>query len=245
MSSRASTFGFLSAVLSLAACASSGATAPSGARPEERLDEAVEENIARVTCSSANTTPAPTSGVIADFSAKQDGKSGGGDIPGKLISSVPRYAVPGATLTSRTQDGKLTIDVKAALGAKPQIFSTNLFFDRCVDASGFTGIEFSISGSLSGCSLTYASVDPEHQFYRSGGPYPPQTPISQDDVKSEPKKIVAPFRGSEIAGSPPTPTDPSKLAFIQWLVIAPVAADDGSAPPCAGTVIIDDVKLYR
>ena len=235
MSSRLSTFGFFSTVISLAACASSGATAPSGARPEESLGDAVEENIARVTCSSANTTPAPTSGVLADFST----------IPAKVISSVPRGAVPGATMTSSTQDGKLTINVKAALGAKPQIFSTSLFFDGCVDASGFAGIEFSISGSLSGCSLTYASVDPEHQFYRAGGPYPPQTRISQVDVKSQPKKIVAPFRGSEIAGSPPTPTDPSKLAFIQWLVIAPVAADDGSAPPCAGSIIIDDVKLYR
>jgi len=148
-------------------------------------------------------------------------------------------------MTSGTQDGKLTINVKAALGAKPQIFSTSLFFDRCVDASGFAGIEFSISGSLSGCSLTYASVDPEHQFYRAGGPYPPQTRFSQDDVKSQPKKIVAPFRSSDIPGSPPTPADPSKLAFIQWLVIAPVAADDGSAPPCAGSIIIDVVKLYR
>jgi len=245
MSSRLSAFGFFSTVLSLSACASGGANAPSGARPEQGLGDAVEENIARVTCSSANTTPAPTSGVIADFSAQQDGKRGAEDLPAKLISSVPRGAVPDATMTSSTRDGKLTINVKAALGAKPQIFSTSLFFDRCVDASGFAGIEFSISGSLSGCSLTYASVDPEHQFYRAGGPYPPQTRISQEDVKSQPKKIVAPFRGSDIAGSPPTPADPSKLAFIQWLVIAPVAADDGTAPPCAGSIIIDDVKLYR
>jgi hypothetical protein len=245
MSSRFSAFGFFSTVLSLAACTSGGATAPSGARPEEGLGDAVGESIARVTCSSANTAPAPAGGVLADFSAKQGGKRGAGDLPAKLISSVPRDAVPGATMTSSTQDGKLTINVQAALGAKPQIFSTALFFDKCVDASGYAGIEFSISGSLSGCSLTYASVDPEHQFYRAGGPYPPQTRISQDDVKAQPKKILAPFRGSDIAGSPPTPADPSKLAFIQWLVIAPVAAGDGSAPPCAGSIVIDDVKLYR
>jgi len=241
MSSGLSTFGFVSAVLSLAACASGGATAASGARPEEGLAENADENIARVTCSPANTTAAPSSGLVAGFSAND----GEGDIPGKLVSSVPRNAVPGATMTGGTQDGKLAINVKAALGPKPQIFSASLFFDKCVDASGFAGIEFSVSGSLSGCSMTYASVDPEHQFYRTGGPYPPQTPISPDDVKAAPKKIVAPFRGSEIAGNPSTPTDPSKLAFIQWLVIAPVAADDDSAPPCVGSVLIDDVKLYR
>jgi hypothetical protein len=231
MSSRLSSLGLLTAVLSLASCASGGATASSGARAEEPLADAVEENIARVTCSSANTAPAPATGVIANS--------------GKLVSVVPRNAVPGATMTGSAQDGKLTIDVKAALGPKPQVFSASLFFDKCMDASGFAGIEFSVSGSLSGCSLTYASVDPKHQYYRTGGPYPPQTRISPEDVKPEPRKIVAPFRGSDIPGSPATPTDSSKLAFIQWLVIAPVAADDGSAPPCSGSIIIDGVKLYR
>jgi hypothetical protein len=235
MSSRSSTLGFFSVLSFAAACASGGATAPSGARPDEGLADPPDENIARVTCSPANTKTAPTNGQIADLSAN----------PGKLVSSVPRDAVAGATMTGRTQDGKVTIDVKAALGPKPQIFSASLFFDQCVDATGFAGIEFTVRGSLAGCSMTYASVDPEHQFYRVGGPYPPQMRLSPDEVTSTPRKIVASFRNPDIAGSPPTPTDPSKLAFIQWLVIAPVAADDGSAPPCTGSIIIDDIKLYR
>jgi hypothetical protein len=240
MTSRFLTICFFGAVV--AACASGGAT--SEVRPEERVGDAANESlIPRRTCPSANAAPA--SGLIADFSAEQQGGGGAGDIPGRLVTSVPPDSVPGASATSSTQGGKLTIEVNAPLGAKPQFFTTSLLFDRCVDATGFSGVEFHISGSLSGCSMTYASVDPEHQYYRVGGPYPPQTRISPEDLTAEPRKIVAPFRNAEIAGNPATPTDPSKLAFIQWLVIAPVAADDGSAPPCTGRIVIDDVKLVR
>jgi hypothetical protein len=246
MTVRFPTIGCLGVVLSVATCASGGAT--SEVRPEEGLGDAASESlIPRRTCAPANTTAAPASGLIADFSAKQEGGSGAmsGDIPGKLVSSVPPDAVPGATATSTVDGGRLTINVKAPLGAKPQVFSTSLFFDRCVDASGFSGVELVISGSLSGCSLTYASVDPEHQYYRAGGPYPPQKRISPEELTPEPRKIVAPFRNADTPGNPATPTDPGKLAFLQWLVIAPVAADDGSAPPCTGSIVIDDVKLYR
>ena len=244
MTSRLFTIGFLGAVVLVGACASSSATSTPHARAEERLGGAANESlILRRTCPSANAAPA--SGLIADFSAEHQAGGGASGIPGKIVTSVPPDSVPGAIATSTTQGGKLTINVKAPLGAKPQFFTTSLLFDSCVDASGFAGVEFHISGSLSGCSMTYASVDPEHQYHRMGGPYPPQKRISPENFTSEPQKIVAPFRDVEIPGNPTTPTDPSKLAFIQWVVIAPVAADDGSAPPCTGSIIIDDVKLYR
>jgi hypothetical protein len=119
-------------------------------------------------------------------------------------------------------------------------------FDGCVDAHGFAGVQFSLSGSLSGCSMTYASIDPEHQYYQDGGPYPPQKRISTDEVTSTPRTITAPFLNPEIQGNPATPVDASKLAAIQWAIIVPVAPEDGNAAtPCTGKIFIDDVKLYR
>jgi hypothetical protein len=119
-------------------------------------------------------------------------------------------------------------------------------FDGCVDASKFDGVQFSLGGSLSGCSLVFASVDPEHQYYRVEGPYPPQLPIAADALTSEARTFKAPFRNPGIQGNPTTPVDGSKLAFLQWMVIVPVGSIDGSpVPPCTGTLAIDDVMFYR
>jgi hypothetical protein len=119
-----------------------------------------------------------------------------------------------------------------------------MMLDGCIDASGFAGVEFSLAGSLSGCSLQFASVDPEHQYLGPEGAYPPQTRIAE--VTSAPRTIKAPFRNADIPGRPATPADPSKLAFVQWMVIVPVGSHDGSpVAPCTGNLVIDDVKLYR
>lgn len=92
----------------------------------------------------------------------------------------------------------------------------------------------------------YASVDPEHQYDRPEGPYPPQLPIPVAELTSQPRTMKAPFRNPGIQGNPATPTDASKLAFVQRLVILPVGSSDGSpVPPCTGTIAIDGVKLYR
>jgi hypothetical protein len=228
---------FISVLLTAAACASGGATATSEMRAEGRPGNAANEQpIPRRSCTPTNTSIAPANGLLADFSAKPE--SG---VPTKVLTSVPS-----PTLTSTTADGMLTIEVHAIPGAKPQILSTELLLDGCVDASGFSGVEFKLRGTLSGCSLTYASVDPEHQYYRPGGPYPPQKRIAPAELTAEPRTITASFSNPESPGNPATPTDASKLVFLQWLVIVPVGSDGGEAvPPCTGTLRIDDVKLYR
>lgn len=249
MTSKSSTIGLFSSVLFAAACASGGATATSEVRPEAPLGNAASEDlIPRRVCTSSNTSVAPSNGLLADFSAKQESGNGptSGGIPGKVISLLPPNSAPASTLTRTANAGKLTINVNAIPGTKPQFLITRLLFDGCIDASGFTGVQFNVSGSLFGCSLTYESVDPEHQYYRAGGPYAPHKRISPADLTSDPRTITASFLNPEHPGNPATPTDPSKLAFIQWLVIVPVAPDDGSpAQPCTGSIVIDDVKLYR
>jgi hypothetical protein len=242
MKSELHTLGVFGSVLLTAACASSGATATSEMRAEGRPGSAASEQlIPRRSCTPTNTSVAPADGLLADFSAKP-----GGGVPAKVQSSVPPNAVPSPTLTSTTDGGMLKIEVQAMPGAKPQVLSTELLFDGCVDASGFSGVEFKLSGSLSGCSLTYASVDPEHQYYRPGGPYPPQKRIAAAELTAEPRTITASFGNPESPGNPATPTDAGRLAFLQWLVIVPVGSDGGEAvPPCTGTLHVDDVKLYR
>jgi hypothetical protein len=235
MNSRLSAIGCFSTI-AIAACASGGAVSISESRGEASLGNASSENlIPRRSCSSANTSVVAADGVLADFSSKK----------GKIVTSVLPGSPP-TTLTQSTDAGNLIVNVNAVPGARPQFLTTTMLFDGCVDASGYSGVQFSLAGTLSGCSLVYASVDPEHQYYGPEGPYPSQTPIPVSDLTSQPRTITASFRNPGIQGRPATPTDPSKLAFIQWMVIVPVGSTDGTpVPPCTGSMVIDDVKLYR
>lgn len=234
--SRLFAIGLVSTTLFAVACASSGTT--SEGRSEASLGSAVSEEslIPRRSCAASNTAVAGADGLIADFSTKQ----------GQVLASVPRDYPPGTTLTATTEDGRLVVNVNAAPGANPLYLTSNLLFDGCLDASAFSGVQFSIAGSLSGCSLQYGSVDAEHQFIGADGPYPPQMRISAADLSSQAKIVTAPFAKPDIAGRPATPVDAGKLVFLQWMVIVPVGSVDGTpVPPCAGKLVIDDVKLYR
>jgi hypothetical protein len=235
-----------SSLLFVGACASGGTATTSQVKSESNLASAVEE-MSRWSCTPSSTAAAPSDGLLADFTRNKDGAgSGSAGVPSKVFTAVPRDAAPGARMTQTEEGGKLTIEFNAAPHAKTQYLTAVMLFDRCVDGKGFTGIEFSMAGSLSGCSLTFAAIDPGHQYYEVGGPYPPQYRISPEDVTSSPRTITAPFSAPDIKGNPATPADASKLAALQWMAIVPVAPDDGSAvPPCTGKLSIDDVKLYR
>ena len=243
MNSKLSPIGLLSTLLFASTCASGGATTIPEARPEAHLDgTGGEEILPRRTCASSGRLAAPADGMIADFS----GTDPGSGAPGRIATLLPPAPKQASALTHEASGGNLTIGVNAVPGAKPQVLVTTLLFDSCLDASGFAGVQFNLSGSLSGCALNYASVDVEHQYYRAGGPYPPQKRLSPADLTPQPQTIKAPFLKPDDPGNPAVPTDPSKLLFVQWLVMVPVGSHDGSpVPPCTGSITVDDVKLYR
>lgn len=236
MNRKSSAMGLISTILFVSACASSGvASAPEGTR-EASLSQPASKDyvIPQRSCDPSNTAPAAADGVLADFSTKQ----------GNVSAVVPASYPPTTTLTQTHDGGKLVVNAHGVPGEKPQFLTVTMLFDGCLDASAFTGVQFSLGGSLSGCALQFGSVDPEHQFITPDGPYPPQTRIAE--VTSEPRTITAPFRSPDIQGRPAKPVDASKLVFLQWMVIVPVGSHDGSpVPSCTGNLVIDDVKLYR
>lgn len=237
---RTCVLGLSTIVLLATACASSGAKTATEMSSETRPGHGTNAMpVSRWTCTPATTTVASADGLISDFSDK-------GGVPGKISTGVPPESAPGASLSQTTDAGRMVVEVKAAPGSKPQVLSVTDVLNGCLDARGFAGVQFSLSGSMSGCSMTYANIDPAHQFYEVGGPYPPQKRIPADEVTSTPRTITAPFQTSDIQGNPATPVDPAQVAAIQWLIIVPVAPDDGSAAtPCTGKIFIDDIKLYR
>jgi hypothetical protein len=115
----------------------------------------------------------------------------------------------------------------------------------CVDASAYTGIEFTLSGTLDNC-VFQAGVSPSEDNAVANGPSGSCTlgsacvpPFSGPIVlpTSSPPVVMVPF--SDMAGGNPLATvNPAKLNTVQWLV-----TPAGNAP-CTADVTIDRASFY-
>jgi len=254
MNSNLSTVTIFSTLAFTAACGSSGMSGtvePSGIAAAS----AGPSHHSRGACMPSNTLAAPANGLVADFSAAGSGADSQGT---QIASGIVTYATPKPAgpeaLTYTTTRGHLNLKINAPAIARPQFLGAILQFNSCIDASAFTGVEFTISGSFSGCGFTYAASDVEHEdatlssAFSTGpaGSYPPHSSLVAGDVTPTSRTLRQPFVGREIQGSPYTPIDPARLVLMVWQFIVPVAADDGSATPnCSGELTIDNVRFYR
>ena len=235
-------------VFGIGSCAAAAAPA---AKAKSGGDVSV--NPASAPCTPSNTTKAPADGLIADFADTGEGGNGI-EIPALILNyAAPKAGGPGSPATT-TAGGVLTIKVGVSPTSKPQFVGTVVHFNRCIDASAFSGVQFTVAGSLSGCRLQYGTADVQHQDMTVGSPfasglagsYPPQNVFDSESLTSKSQVVRAPFVGSDIKGDPAAPLDPSKLISVVWQFVVPVAAENGEpTPTCAGTIAIDDVKFYR
>ena len=206
-------------------------------------------------CTGSDIVAAPTDGLIADF-ADVDG---GYDIAGGRILTFPKGSTAAPTYT--TTNGSLHIMVDTPATSVAQYVGVALGFGRCIDATLFSGVQFTIRGSFSGCAMQYTAGDIAHQDETSGAPfatglagsYQPSTTLNASQFQS-PVSMEAPIPvalvtmrmpfGSEVGGNPASPVDKSKLILILWQFN--VAPATGTAPsPCTADITIDDVAFYK
>jgi hypothetical protein len=128
-------------------------------------------------------------------------------------------------------------------------------FADCIDATAFTGVSFTISGSFAGCTMQYGTGDVEHSdstvnTYRGTGPagsYDPQTTLTAGEITAAPQMLMMSFTSSSISGSPPTPLDKTKLIAVFWQFTVPAAASstaDAAPAACVADITIDNVAFY-
>jgi hypothetical protein len=199
-------------------------------------------------CTAATTMLAPPGGHIADFTDPD----GGLDVAGGFFAypmgspAAPTVSVAG---------GALHIVESRTFGAATQYVGGGVYFNGCMDATAFSGVSFTISGSLSGCSMQYATGDVEHQdatidsHFATGpaGAYPPQSTITSGEVTTAPQTLTMPFTGSTMAGDPQTPLDTSKLVLLLWQFTVPAGApatSDAASSGCVGDITIDNLTFY-
>ncbi len=199
-----------------------------------------------VGCDATNTDVAPPDGLITSFV----GADGG--IP--ITGPIAEVAVGRATSAPKiTKDGGLRIMVNAPVLATHQVLLVDFAFNRCVDASAFTGVQFSIRGAVSGCRLAEATQDSAHLYsrgststarYGSGpqGAHPNATFFTADQITSTAQTVTMPF-AAQTGGVPEGPTDKSKLTFIDWAFHVDPSASGGPTA-CVADLTIDDVRFY-
>jgi len=187
---------------------------------------------------------APTNGLIADFMG-----DGGIEIVGGL-STYSGINQPSYTVTS----GNLNVMETAQPAATPQYLGAVLYFNNCVDASAFSGVEFMLGGSFSclGGSIQYSTNDAPHDdmvtdpkgkcTLGTGNCYSPQvaiTTIMSNAVQMQEAWVTT------AGGAPSLPIDPTQLTGLQWQFTIPAAGDAGAAAACMASLNISDVKFYH
>ncbi len=210
----------------------------------------------------------PASADIATF-ATPDG--GIGSMFGTFTyGDTPKpTATPGTGMV--TVMDTVQIDSKAHYQGFGIYMNGNAAGTECVNGSSYTGIQFDLSGSLTGtgCAMVFSINDSEHADStvlkdptmpslgpndpKAGGPagsYAPQLAITASQISSTVTTIKVPFTGtgspafSGGAASPATAVDPMKLTGVQWQMAVPVASD-GGATECVWNLNIANVKFYN
>ena len=199
--------------------------------------------------------PRPMGSSLISRTRAVAGTPEGSNRGGVLTYNGRTQAGPGAP-TYTTTGGTLNITENTGAISAAQYVGVVVDFDDCIDARAFTGVQFTISGSLSGCTVQYSTTDTEHDDatyavpnpHATGpeGAYAPYADLTASQVTSTPTTISMPFNGvgAPSGGSPDgLALDTSKLDRVNWQLSIPAAA--GGAATCTASLTVDDVKFYR
>jgi hypothetical protein len=207
----------------------------------------------------------PPSALIADFASLD----GGIEVTGSL-STYGSNAVDHPTYDPT--GGSLNIMDAVVPGSNPQyvglvltIFGNSASTD-CLDASAYTGVQFSLSGTVSaGCPLSYSTQDSEHSpvvldppdggmpvnatasgpVGAYGSSYAPQFNFTPAMITTAPQTIKIAFTDFSQDGLPAdVALDPKKITGMQWQMTVPAIADGGPGE-CDLNITIDNVMFYK
>ncbi|HTB58203.1 MAG TPA: hypothetical protein VLC06_10035 [Polyangia bacterium] len=202
------------------------------------------------------TSDVPASPEIASFATPDGGIS--------AMSGTFRYGdTPLPTFTLGT--GMVNVSDTVQIDSKNHYQGFGLYMNGnaggtdCVNGSSYTGIQFDLSGSLTGtgCAMVFSINDSEHADSTSGNPpdpkaggpagsYAPQFAITASQITSTAMPIKVPFTAPAFAGgaaSPATAVDPTKLTGVQWQLAVPIATD-GGATECVWNINLSNVMFY-
>lgn len=191
---------------------------------------------ALVGCTLSNTTRAADNGFITDFLGEE---------------GFWEFAPSGNTVMYAASDGALHLSTNEAAGPDRGYAGVVLAFSECIDASAFSGVQFTISGSVSGCNMQYATEFTEDDSSQPLGSCSQATSCYSPEHAVTPMSIATtvrfPWESATFyaPGKPvPSPNDPMKLIGTVWQFTIPTVSDGGS-DTCIADVTITNLTFYH
>lgn len=118
-------------------------------------------------------------------------------------------------------------------------------FPACIDASAFTGIQFTITGDLGTCLVEASAVPSEDNATTFGGAATCTASSCVPPASAPVSTGTTTVRFADMTGGTPLGTvDTHALNDVQWVVVAPTDAD-GGAESCAANFIISAVSFVN
>jgi hypothetical protein len=146
------------------------------------------------------------------------------------FSVIDSGSVPGPTYT--VNGGTITIlETHTATAAGAANIGLGWQFSPCADASAFTGVSFSISGTVSGCSVLFQVDDTERSGGSSGGPS-----VTIGSVTSVPATVKLAW--STAGGQPAGPVDAARIAILIWGFGIPASSS------CMANIQVSNLTFY-
>jgi hypothetical protein len=170
-----------------------------------------------------------------------------------VAGGVYSFAAPGLTAVSVTpqndQNGLESLHILASVDpAHPFAgggISFGFFFSSCVDASAFTGIQFTITGEIGNCLIEASAVPSEDNAVQNGsaGTCVASSCVSPVSAPVSTGTTTVSF-ASMSGGTPLATVDAHALNDVQWVVVAPTD-DSGNTQSCAANFIVSAVSFVN
>jgi hypothetical protein len=127
--------------------------------------------------------------------------------------------------------------------------AVGLPFTACASATpAFTGVKFNISGTLTGCTIQFSTIDKEHNTVANGGTCTAASCYASALIFTLPATatdVTINFAAQTGGGTNPgaAVVDPTEITGIQWQVNPAGAMNGDAGATCSGTVTIDNITF--
>ena len=118
-------------------------------------------------------------------------------------------------------------------------------FDKCVNTTAYTGVQFTLGGTAAGCDLfIYVQTFDEQSTSNHGGCTTGCYSFPQMKIAIDTAPVVVHF--SDLTGGMPVGADliKAQIVGLQWQFQSPAGVDGGAQPACTGIdMTIDDIQF--
>jgi hypothetical protein len=120
-----------------------------------------------------------------------------------------------------------------------------LAFDTCVNTTAYTGVQFTLGGTVAGCDLYFQAQTFDEKPTKQGGGCTASSCSAYPRVKLSTTTGVVTVHFTDLSGGLPAPASiASEVVGVQWQFQSPAPVGDAGQPGCTGIKLtVDDVSF--